>query len=148
MIDKTKCDCEGPYTCKTHDGSYTFCDNFHCKCHITEHGGPIYDLARNAEALTVEGIVREYERDYAYHSQSGKTNDTMNWLRSQLTAFERQIREEVALEVIEKLKGESIRLQGIEVEAAIKGQATFYNSAITDVLTFLYDMKRKISNNE
>ena len=34
-IQQNKCNCDGPYTCKKHDGEFAFCSNPKCTCHST-----------------------------------------------------------------------------------------------------------------
>ena len=136
------------------DVEYSDCG---CRDEITEHGGPIYDLARNAkpskEELTVEPWIEhlqfEVMDDYISAARMfHKARDYATAMRSLrkhwgiLVKFVRNIRSEAkqegALEAIDEVR-ERISDEPWGIDAVRERQHAY------DILD---DMKRKISNNE
>jgi len=48
------CNCDGPYTCKEHDGEFRWCDNPKCRCHTTSQE-TIEDWEKTFEHAYIDG---------------------------------------------------------------------------------------------
>lgn len=84
--DMPECNCDGPYTCKTHDGEYRWCNNFKCKCHERLSDEP---KARNDAAILrslmpeIEKMKKGYKGEqYRYGLEA--LDDVLNLLKGKL----------------------------------------------------------------
>lgn len=93
-MKKNHCNCNGPYTCKVHDGEFVFCSNPKCMCHSS------------TSMPQPDNVLREFEKEFGkgFISLSIATQDNtkivgrdnlFNWVKSLLHAKEEEMAKEV-----------------------------------------------------